>query len=448
MRKIRVKVIGIASVIIAILLTALCVVMFSQAKRQFSNLEAATETYITCENNAEQLRHGSDVLTEQVRLATLTGRYEYVEGYFNEANTVKSRENALQSLKERIDETDLIDSFQSAMDQSNQLMVTEIYALRLICEANDISTDLWQTEVKNVLLSAEDSLLTKEEKKDKAQQLVSDENYKNARDIIQSKIEQTTTKLVETTENEKTTARSLFSNSYWWLVFSVIAYVVILMSISLLLWKSIIGPVVNFNERIKKGETLPIIGAVEIRNLAKTYNEVYERNEASQEIIEHQAEYDGLTDLLNRRSFDKLYENHVRQGEPFALVLADVDNFKAINDTYGHAEGDRVLKYVANTLKTAFRSNDFVFRIGGDEFAIIMVSMTSEYAHIVEKKINAINQELAEGKRGMPRTSLSVGVALTDRKDPTDNIFKDADKALYKTKENGRCGCTIYGQTE
>lgn len=171
---------------------------------------------------------------------------------------------------------------------------------------------------------------------------------------------------------------------------------------------------------------------------------MYENNEAAQALIKHQAEHDALTDLLNRGSYDKLLKIYDQPGNHFALIMVDVDVFKSVNDTYGHEVGDKILKRVAKLLQTAFRSIDHVCRIGGDEFAIIMVDMTPNLAYTIEEKIDAVNKLLSEPEEGCPVVSLSVGVAFSDRKNPSDSIFKDADKALYKTKETGRNGCSFY----
>ena len=84
------------------------------------------------------------------------------------------------------------------------------------------------------------------------------------------------------------------------------------------------------------------------------------------------------------------------------------------------------------------------YRIGGDEFAIIMVEMTSDLKYTIEEKIKAVNEELGTENENIPAVSLSVGVAFSDRENSGESIFKDADKALYYVKENGRNGCKFY----
>lgn len=106
--------------------------------------------------------------------------------------------------------------------------------------------------------------------------------------------------------------------------------------------------------------------------------------------------------------------------------------------------GDTILQKVATLLKRTFRSIDYVCRIGGDEFAIIMVEMTSDLKYTIEEKIEAVNETLSKEVDGVPAVSLSVGVAFSDRDNAEDDIFKDADKALYYIKEHGRHGCKIF----
>ena len=151
-----------------------------------------------------------------------------------------------------------------------------------------------------------------------------------------------------------------------------------------------------------------------------------------------------MTELLNRGSYEKVLAIYEKGEVPFALILVDVDIFKSVNDTYGHAVGDEILKKVSRLLKDAFQSIYYVCRIGGDEFAVVMVDVISNLQYTVEDKITSINKELAKVEENLPAISLSVGVAFSDRENPGENIFKDADKALYYIKEHGKSGCGFY----
>lgn len=149
-------------------------------------------------------------------------------------------------------------------------------------------------------------------------------------------------------------------------------------------------------------------------------------------------------ELLNRRSFDQILSLYEKDRSSFALILADVDVFKQINDTCGHDTGDRILKRVAALLHTTFRSTDYVCRIGGDEFAVIMVDMSRELYYTITDKITEINGLLAVPEDGLPAVSLSAGVAFSDENGFCGSLFRAADSALYTAKAHGRCGCSVF----
>ncbi len=151
--------------------------------------------------------------------------------------------------------------------------------------------------------------------------------------------------------------------------------------------------------------------------------------------------------MINRGGFDQLRQLLKAQKKPIAFLLIDVDKFKEVNDEHGHEAGDKVLKKVASLLRVSFRSKDYVARIGGDEFSVIMMDTTPQMTELIREKINNLNWRLKNPNDGLPQVSLSVGVAFSDT-GFTDNLYPDADSALYQVKENGRCGCDFYEDYE
>ena len=125
------------------------------------------------------------------------------------------------------------------------------------------------------------------------------------------------------------------------------------------------------------------------------------------------------------------------------LLLLDVDKFKGINDTCGHEAGDRILTRVASTIKDSFRSQEYVCRIGGDEFAVIMVHTSSTHAELVRRKIDDINEALSVPVDELPLTHVSCGVAYGNASTDTRTIFRRADAMLYHVKSSGGRGCEI-----
>ncbi len=445
MRRIHVKSISVATIIATIVLGATCAATLVAEWNQFQGLLSANETYSACENDASQLQSASDYLTEQVRLAAMSGEERYIDAYFSEANEAKRREQALADLEERLSGTDALELLQAAMNESNELMGTEFYAMRLVDEAHGGSATTRYAELQAVELAAADRSLSSADMLAKAQDLVSNDAYEDARSSIQQQTGDCITSITTTTTNQQNRAASIFADVHRKLVLFVVLFAISALTGCLLLRKAIVLPVAEFSERIRKNEPFPVIGAGELQILAETYNQVREENESAQMLIRHQAEHDALTDLLNRGSYEKMLKLYESGERPFALILIDVDVFKQVNDTYGHATGDAILQRVAMLLKTTFRSIDHVCRIGGDEFAVIMVEMTSDLRYTIEEKIAAANEQLANPTDGLPKVSLSVGVAFTERVNPGESIYTDADEALYHTKENGRCGCSFYG---
>ncbi|PBG48330.1 tetratricopeptide repeat-containing diguanylate cyclase [Clostridioides difficile] len=143
--------------------------------------------------------------------------------------------------------------------------------------------------------------------------------------------------------------------------------------------------------------------------------------------------HDGLTNVYNRKSFDIMYEKYRAKDDNFALVMIDIDNFKLINDNYGHKFGDVVIKGITNTICVMLEQDDKVFRYGGEEFSVLIRNKSGEeVADIVDN----IRVAIANKKWNEDVTvTISAGVAhISDSKD----VLEEADKNLYKAKQLGR----------
>jgi diguanylate cyclase (GGDEF)-like protein len=153
------------------------------------------------------------------------------------------------------------------------------------------------------------------------------------------------------------------------------------------------------------------------------------------EELQFLADHDPLTRLANRRAFVRQLEaetaRSVRYGHPFALVLCDLDEFKALNDRSGHLVGDDELVRFAARLTGSIRISDFAYRIGGDEFAMILVEATDAEAHVVIERVCDI---VAEGN---PVPHASFGVAVFEQQGSSDDLFRRADEAMYLAKRSG-----------
>lgn len=170
-------------------------------------------------------------------------------------------------------------------------------------------------------------------------------------------------------------------------------------------------------------------------------------NSRENKYLIHLSEIDPLTSVFNKETTQKLIDQKLKNHEHFCFLILDVDDFKSVNDNYGHAVGDKVLKNLSDLFKNHFRQTDIVGRIGGDEFIILI-----EDEHIAEsriqsllKKVNTLKiEELQDFK-----LSISVGMAFAPSNGTTFmELYRHADHALYQTKRTGKNDYKIYKNDE
>ena len=426
--------------IITALLSIVFIIVSIFSIKVFANMRESTDMYILCEKSALHLQNGSDKLTEQVRLFTLTGLTKYMDAYFEEANVTRSRENSVAELGKYYADTEIFANLQEALEESKALMKREFYAMRLVADALDINESELPTEIRSIEPTQDDIILGSSEKIERARSMVSDEVYQSAKTNISNKVDHCMNSLIDETNAIQIRNENAFRILYGVLEVGLAVIVIFLIADSIIVRKLIVNPLISYNKRIQQDETIPVIGAAELQSLAETYNRVYEENHETQKIIRHEAEHDPLTDLLNKGSFDKIMSLYKSGNTPYALVLVDIDVFKSVNDTYGHSVGDKVIRAVAQTLKRSFRTMDYIFRIGGDEFAVVLVNMSVQNKPALESKLEALNKSISECTEDIPRVTLSIGAAFSDGELSTNGIFNDADEALYYVKEHGKNG--------
>lgn len=162
--------------------------------------------------------------------------------------------------------------------------------------------------------------------------------------------------------------------------------------------------------------------------------------------LKEQASRDSLTGLLNRRAFhelaDQMLKTAHRRRESAAVFMLDLDHFKRVNDQFGHAEGDRVLKRVAEALLATARENDIVARFGGEEFVMALLGVDKAESLIAAERVRAAIEAISDTRQ---RITISIGVATfppkTDKRDTVlllDALLGEADRALYAAKDAGR----------
>ncbi|MCR5748009.1 MAG: diguanylate cyclase [Lachnospiraceae bacterium] len=167
-----------------------------------------------------------------------------------------------------------------------------------------------------------------------------------------------------------------------------------------------------------------------------------------QERLRTEAERDGMTGLLNKMAMQLSVKNLLMTSDfndCHALFMIDTDNFKSVNDTLGHGIGDDTIRFVADNIKNVFRDTDYIGRMGGDEFMVLMSHTTVEVAEERAKRLNdKIRSDVCEGADSV-HISCSIGIAFFAKDgEDYDSLFRAADDALYEAKEAGKDCYRIY----
>jgi diguanylate cyclase (GGDEF)-like protein len=160
--------------------------------------------------------------------------------------------------------------------------------------------------------------------------------------------------------------------------------------------------------------------------------------------LEQQAVIDPLTQIGNRRAFNKAmdreFNRYSRYKKPLSLISFDLDHFKRVNDTYGHAAGDKVLSEVAATVKSELREEDIFARVGGEEFAVLLPETDENEALTVAEKIRDLIEglEVHYESHAISLTATVGLVSVSEQVVDQEHLLQIADRALYKGKTNGR----------
>lgn len=396
----------------------------SDAERQHSDLIEA----------AHQLTDASDYLTECVQRFTISGDQRFLDEYFTEAFESNRREEAISRMENNESNGPALEELKEAMSHSVDLMDLEYYAMKLVIEAKGY-TD-YPDALKDVVLSEEDMALSSEDKIRKATELVLNDDYYDQKDIIRESMHESLNEIDKLMKSVMDEELDMLHREL-----DFVRIVIIIQAVSILIMvrlTSILGinPVLKAVDNIKADSPIPEVGANEFKYLAQAYNKMYHKYRSSLEHLNYKASHDELTGAYNRAGYDLLLES-IDLDTTYMLLL-DVDNFKTINDTYGHEVGDEVLKKLVHVLNGIFRDDDHICRIGGDEFVVFMVHSAAIKKNLIATKIEQINNELEKTEDGLPPISISVGIVNGKDAGDKEDLFEKTDAAMYRSKKSGK----------
>ncbi len=433
---------NIVTAVLTIIMSAVFLVTLSRMTGEYDNFRDASHGYYELDFSSRELMEASDYLTEQVRLFALTGERDYLDNYFTEAKVTRRRENAIEALEQNGASRDAVEKLSLAMNESVDLMNTEYLSMRLTVLSYGCDIKDFPDEVQAVVIP--DDYLRKPSKElhDIACKLVLDEEYCSQKERISGYMNECIRSLFDAMYERQTAAEERMGKKINLIIVLVLGAIVLVFLRVGLSAKFIVIPIRAAENLIREGKDVPGSYIRELNFVAQTYNRILSENRAYTDHLVYEVKHDKLTGAINRIGYEEiLNEMDVSRA---ALLLIDVDRFKGVNDSYGHDMGDFALEIVSQTLTDNFRSADSVCRVGGDEFAVIMQNTGPECKEQIEDKINKINKQLSISQEGVPPLSISVGCAFGLSPNGSGSIVKDADVALYRVKENGRCGCEFF----
>lgn len=398
------------------------------------------EKYEECIAASTELMEASDLLTMQARMYVVTTDEADMNAYLNELTSTRRRNHAVATLRQHGEGTVASLKITEALRYSNELAVRELYAMKLTAVAKGVQ-DL-PGLISNVELSQEDRDLSADQKRSVAEEMMFGIEYEYMKGLIVQNVDDCSDALISDLWDERMSSLENEIRLQTILYTALILDVVLLVVAGVSNYFLVMRPLKSQDASIQNNEPLEVKGSLEVRNVAESYNKLYKENMKRTMLLQRQAQTDALTGLLNRGAFDRLLQTH---GENVALLIVDVDLFKAINDNNGHEVGDKVLVKVARSLQARFRTTDYVCRIGGDEFAVMLININSELRSVVANKLQSIYADLADTTDGLPAVTLSIGIAFNVSLPRETNLYHAADEALYKAKRDGRNGYVFYG---
>ena len=439
---ISLKLVGLILSVFAVIVSATLITSLWLISYENRVVTKANENYIALKDASSSVQAASDDLTNNVRLFVANADKQYMINYFKEVNVDKRRETALNTIKELSGNTskseEIQSNIQSAVNESMDLMNLEFYAMKLICVEYNISC----TEYPEVSAVNIDSV-PPEDRKSEALDAVLGSTYIAKKDTISFYINSALVNIDAMMHQNGVDAASNLQRLILLQTGVIVVNILFVATVIIFFYFYVVRPLNRIAVEVKNDKPLDVHATRELNYVVDAYNEVRSQNEKVKERLVYEAEHDKLTGLYNRTGYVSLYRR--MKLNQTVYILLDADSFKDINDEFGHEVGDKVLIRIAATLEKYFKEdNSYAFRLGGDEFSVLIESYKELDKEEIRNRCIKINKELSASIEKMPGITLSIGIAHGGDEDTTDTLFKKADVALYKAKHQGKAGVEVY----
>ena len=441
---IRLLTINLSFVLIVAVFSVGVVVTHHILQKEYDTAIQSQQMLVACNDAANTLQGESDALTlcadEYVDTVSSSALWQYYSIIGN-----KLRERELGRAESYAVDCSFL---REALVLSDELSRRETHAFALIAQANG-TIDTAPEQVRSYALSAVEMQKTAAEKTTLAQHLVHGSEYNSYKKRIYQKIDAFQTDVLAVAQRHVIRETKLFKHSLNYLHIITATGNVLMVLMAIVLYKKVTVVLRDYIASVEGGQSMEERGTAEMRYLARVFNAYLSLQKREKAALRKKANIDPLTQIGNRRALvDFVTAQLDTAGESGVFLFLDVDDFKQINDTYGHDTGDLVLRHLANEIAETLTETETVGRLGGDEFAVWLDVRGADAAAAVEKRVAAWSGSVLCKNGAEPTVSLSVGAVFCKAGDSYSEVFKRADLALYHQKRNGKGGCTFFEDIE
>ena len=437
---ISIRAINLSLVVVVVLFSVIVESISILIERQYAKVADIQGTYTICSNAADVLQKESDNLSFAVEEYVIAKNRNSIERYFKIIDE-GLREDEVERAKERGVDCSCLEA---ALLISDELMEREIHAFALLLLEEKDTGNIPQ-QVREYPLSEQELGMSGEERLQAARELVQGQEYIVYKQKIYEKIETFEKEVLDRTqikirEEMKEISRYLKCQRVGQIIENLF---VILIAIAI--YRNVTVVMKHYSEAVSANKHIELKGPDELLYLAKTINRFLDEQQNEKEELQWQAKYDSLTRVANKGETERYIQKKLNhRGARGALIFVDIDDFKHINDRYGHAEGDRAIQQVVNVVRQNLRDNDFVGRFGGDEFVLWIDGISKNRVSYIRMRINELNDKLHEENALDIPISISAGITFCVGGEQYEDVVKRADQALYTKKRNGKKGCLVY----